>query len=563
MTTHNTALGAARNQLPSVFLFSILANLLLLTASVYTLLVIDRVMVSGSFDTLIWLSTIAILAVVACGILDFVRRRILYRTGQWVYSALAAETICRSIYVNLQSGISGVGLPELSALSRFAGGRGTVAILDAVWTPLFIALICFIHPVLGIIAIGGVFLLLMAGIFDAQVIEGRRNAAAAEQRRFQEEAQVFVDNAETLAGLGMVSPGVARWTQQQRKSFRKAMACSEHSLANACLGRAFRFGLQIAVFGSGAALVLQSEITSGEVIAVSILFWRALAPAEQIAANWQELGAAREAYRRLKALWDAPEPAPELLKLPKPSGRLEVDSLRYFAPSTRAPLIKSVSFRLEPGQICAVVGASGSGKSNLCRLLVGAWRPSFGEVRLDGVALASCGANHMSQYVGYLPQNVALFSASVAENIARLGPVDDENVVEAARKAGAHETVLALPQGYGTNLDAPILPLSGGQRQQIGLARALYRNPSLVVLDEPESSLDQQGKLALYAAITAMKAARQTVVMVTHNPDLIRRADRVAVMQGGALLSFEDRADFLRRPVIGPGAVTPMNGMAV
>jgi len=508
--------------------------------------VFDRVLSSGSVDTLIWLSVIAVLAILTYGFIEHSRRRILSRTGQWISTELSPEVLKRAVSARLSKGRSPASLGDVNDLKAFVGGDAILAFLDAPWSPLFIAIIWLMHPVLGIIALAGAIVLFALGVLNDVMTRSAQGAAAQQSRDAHLAANHFVQNAETLSGLGMVGKATSRWQNRHRSAEMDGAAANELGGLFFNLTRTIRLGLQIAILGAGAALVLQSALTSGGMIAASIILARALSPVERSISAWKSFVSYRTARKRLLRLFHQVPDKKERVALPRPEGKLDVKDLRYFAPETGTPLLKSVGFKLAAGEACGVLGPSGSGKTTLCKLLVGAWAPSFGDLRLDGAEIAEWDAEERGRYVGYLPQAATLFDGTVAENIARLGEVDDEEVIRAATEAGAHEIILALPEGYETRVGIYGDGLSGGQKQRIGLARALYGDPSLIVLDEPNSNLDGMGEVALQNALDALKARGRTVVIVSHLPNILRRVDKVLVIQDGASIRFGPRDEIMR-----------------
>ena len=537
---------SGRKQFSGLFFLSFLSNILLLASSIYMLQVFDRVLSSGSYDTLIWLSVLALLAILAYGFLEFARRKVLTRTGAWIAAELSPEVIRRSIAARLVSGKSPAGLGDVRDVRSFVGGDAILAFFDAPWSPIFIAIIWMMHPILGMIAVAGAIILFAIGVLNDVVTRQSQARSAMQMRQVHSDADAFIANAEALEGMGMIGAVTKRWRGQHEAAEQEGAGAAEVSAILFNLSRSVRLGLQIAILGAGAALVLQAELSSGGMIAASIILARALSPVERAISAWKSFGSYRLAKSRLVQLFKQTSDPVQRVSLPKPEGKLTVKDLRYFAPETRAPLVKSVSFHLEPGEMCGVLGPSGSGKSSLCRLLVGAWQPSFGEIRLDGAELTEWRSEERGPFIGYLPQQTELFSGTVAENIARMGDVNDAAVLSAAKKAGAHEMILALSEGYETQLGQFRDQLSGGQKQRIGLARALYGDPSFVVLDEPNSNLDGNGEIALQRALSAMKAAGQTVLVVTHVPNLLKHVDKVMVIQDGTLKKFGDRDEVMR-----------------
>ncbi|HSF63390.1 MAG TPA: type I secretion system permease/ATPase, partial [Paracoccaceae bacterium] len=450
------------------------------------------------------------------------------------------------IAARLATGSAEAGAGDVADIRAFLGGEAILAFLDAPWLPLFIAVIWMMHPLLGAIAVTGAILLLAIALVNDRLTRSRLTAAAQRQREAQADARRIAEQAETLAGLGMVGAVIDAW--RRRRALAEAEALPPADTAALCqtLSRLVRLAVQVAILGAGAWLVLQSALTAGGMIAASIILSRALSPVERAIGAWRSWGSFRAARARLDALFGAADAGADRMALPRPEGRLAVQDLRFVSSASREPVIKSAAFQLAPGEVCAIIGPSGSGKSSLCRLLVGAWRPTDGSVRLDGAEVSDWEQDALGRHLGYLPQTVDFFGGRVADNIARLGPVDDAAVIRAARLAGAHDMILRLPQGYDTPVGTPAFTLSGGQRQRIALARALYGDPSLIVLDEPSLNLDGNGEMALQDLIRTLKADRRTVVMVTHLPHLLRAADKVLIMTGGAMTRFGPRDDVLR-----------------
>ncbi|WP_137700734.1 type I secretion system permease/ATPase [Marimonas lutisalis] len=545
-TPLKAVLSEARGQWPLLFVLSFLANILLLASSIYMLQVFDRVLSSGSINTLIWLSVIAFAAIATYGLLEQARRVVLARTGSWLEGELSPHVIRRAITARLAKGRSEADLNDVGDLRGFVAGDAILAFFDAPWTPIFIAVIWLMHPILGLIALGGAILLFAVAILNDALT--RRQAAAANQnlRNARRDAGQFIGNAETLAGMGMVGAVISRWQARYAEADTRGRGPGDTTTILFNLSRSFRLMLQIAILGAGAWLVLQAELTAGGMIAASIILSRALSPVERAISAWKSYGSYRNAKTKLARLFAATESPTDRVELPRPKGQLALEGVSYFAPESGNAILKSVAFRLAPGEVCGVLGPSGSGKTTLCKLLVGAWKPSLGKIRLDGADVADWDSEGLGVYLGYLPQAVELFSGTVAENIARLGEVDDEKVLAAAQAAGAHEMILALPNGYETDIGQYADRISGGQRQRIGLARALYGNPSLVVLDEPNSNLDGMGEAALQGALRNIKSVGTTVILVSHLPHLLGLADKVLVLKDGTVARFGPRDEIMR-----------------
>lgn len=554
----SATLAAARRPWRSLFVLSFLANLLLLVSSIYMMQVFDRVLSSGSIDTLVWLSVIALAAILAWGLLEQSRRMILTRVGGWLATELSPEVIRRAIACRLKTGQTPGTLADVGDLRSFIGGDTVLALLDAPWAPVFIAVIWLMHPVLGMVSlIGGVALLGIAIAHDLMTRKDQ-SASSSRLREVRGAAEAYVAQPETMSGLGMIGRATERWQVDNRAAEQAGSDIARRSAGYLNLSRGLRMALQIGIMAFGAGLVLIGELSSGGMIAASIILSRALSPVERSISAWKVFVSYRRALARLDKLFALTDAPAEKLRLPRPLGLLEVQDLRSFAPGSREPILKSVSFTLAAGESCGLLGTSGAGKSTLCKLLVGAWRPAHGEIRLDGANIADWPSDELGPYIGYLPQSVELFPGTIAHNIARLGPIDDAAVLRATQQAGAHEMILGLPQGYETQVGEHAELLSGGQKQRIGLARALYGEPSLVVLDEPNSNLDGAGEIALQHVLEALSAAGRTVIVVSHLPNILRRMDRIMVLGNGTVARFGPREQVLREMVqAGRGEAMP------
>lgn len=538
-------LAAGRRHLPILFVLSFLANILLLTTSIYMLQVFDRVLSSGSTDTLIWLTVIAVFALVTYGFLEHARRIILQRTGSWIENELSPAIIKRAIAARLTKGRSDAAVGDVADIRGFVAGDAILAFLDAPWSPAFIALIWMMHPMLGLIAVLGAVVLFLLAVLNDVMTRQRAAVSARSLRASRSEAEHFVENAETLAGLGMIDTVVSRWKKQLARAEDDGIVAADISSLLFNISRVIRLGLQLAILGVGAWLVLGAELTAGGMIAASIILSRALSPVERAISAWKSFGSYRNARARLQQLFKA-HPEPERrVSLPRPEGRLDVRDLRFHSPETREPILRGLTFELEPGDICAVIGPSGSGKTTLCKLLVGAWHPSFGSVRLDGADVAEWDSEELGRYLGYVPQSVELFDGTIAENIARMREVDDAQVIAAAQQAGAHQMILKLPKAYETPVGHYADRLSGGQKQRVGLARALYGDPSFLVLDEPNANLDGNGEIALLKALRQLKKEGRTVLIVSHLPNVLSVVDKILFIKDGTLGKFGTRDEIL------------------
>jgi ATP-binding cassette, subfamily C, bacterial len=553
----------------AVVVFSTFVNLLLLTGPLYMLQVYDRVLGSQSEATLVALSVLVAFLFLAMGFLDHARGRIMARIG-----ARIQETLDRRVFSASLRRLTAVpndpaalaAQRDLESIQRLWGSPVLLAIFDIPWTPLFIAAIFIFHPWMGWLAVAGGVLLIGVTLLNQGMTEqplGRANAATMQADRYAENLKA---ESEIVTALGMAGNGFDRWQKARGLALGQSITAADLGGVFSNITKTFRMFLQSAMLGLGAWLVLQGELTAGAMIAGSILMGRALAPIEQSIGQWALVTRAREGRDRLAELLTRMPVEPERTALPRPRAILEAQNLTVLPPGEQQAVLRMVSFRLEPGQALGVIGPSGSGKSSLARALIGVWRAAGGKVRLDGATLDQYDPDTLGSYIGYLPQRVSLFDGTIAENIARLSTTPDpEKVVEAAKKAAAHDMIVKLPDGYDTRVATVGGRLSGGQVQRIGLARALYGDPVILVLDEPNSNLDNEGSTALNLAIRAMKDAGRAILIMAHRPAAIQECDLLMVMEDGARKAFGPRDQVLRDMVknhteivrsTGPGGVT-------
>ncbi|RKT34789.1 ATP-binding protein HasD [Roseovarius halotolerans] len=550
---YRSALRRLRGGLVMAGLFSAAVNLLMLTGPMFMLQVYDRVLSSGSVATLQALFVIVLALFIFLGLYDFLRRRLLsraaYRLDQYVGQPL------HDLW--LRSGLRprpGTGRPlnDLAVVRGFLPSPAMLGLFDTPWIPFYMAVVFLIHPWLGFLALAGL------GIVTVLALLNQWATRAHHARAMQmDSAESFLAdqsrrNAEAIVPLGMSGRVTARWAEMHRAGLAVGQVGGDRGEAFAAGSRAFRLALQSALLGLGGYLALQQEISAGMIVAVSIIAGRALAPVDMVIGQWRSIVRAREAHGRLAALFDAAPGARAAMQLPAPKGRLEVRAVTKFAPGgrggARAPILDQVSFRLAPGDAVGVIGPSGSGKSSLARILVGAWRPDAGELRIDGATPEQWEDAALGRHIGYLSQRLELLAGTIRDNIARFDPeADDAAVIAAARLAGVHDMVLRLPDGYATELGHDHAPFSGGQVQRIGLARAVYGMPRYVVLDEPNSNLDASGDEALAQAIIALRGHGCTVVVMAHRPSAIEAVNKVLVLHGGRVAEFGPKEKVLQR----------------
>lgn len=545
-TQFSEVMAAVRRQRPGLVGLSCLVNLLLLVTAIYMLQIYDRVLSSGSLDTLTWLTVIALFAIAIYGVLEQARRLILSRSAGYIDSELNAPVLRRSMEKRLAGAEPEAGVRDVSDLRNYYQSDAALAFLDAPWSVVFIAFVWLLHPVLGIIATVGALVLFAATLINDLMTRERQKQAAGSVRAANEAAVRYVDGGETIGPLGMARAIFARWQQRQDRARAEQQELGEKTTTILSFTRALRLALQVLILGTGAYYVLGGEITAGAMIAASIIAARALAPIERLTAAWNRFVAARTAESNLAGLFGALASEPEPVRLPRPKGWLSVESASCLPPKGGEPILRNVGFALAPGEICAMIGPSGAGKSTLCRLVVGAWKPTAGHVRLDAADVHAWDSEDLGQHIGYLPQKVELFPGTVAENIARFGEIDSQAVIRAAELAGVHEMVLRLPDGYETDVGPHADRISQGQRQRLGLARALFGDPALVVLDEPNSNLDAAGDKALVDALRHLKRLERTVVIVSHRAEVLKAADTVLILRDGMIAKYGDRDEILK-----------------
>lgn len=557
----------------SVAAFSVAANLLMLAPSLYMLQVYDRVLASGNVFTLVMLSLMIVGLLALMGALDYARSAVIIQIGASFDAALAR----RVHEAAFQRGLAGVpanagqAVSDLNTVRQFLTGSAVFAFFDAPWFPLFLLVMFLFHPWMGTLALAGTIILVALAWLNERVSRKLLAEAGGLSVRAGVEADGQLRNAEAIQAMGMLDRLRARWQRLHVGYVRRQGMASQRSAMIASLSKTARMALQSLVLGLGAWLVLQSHVSAGMMIAGSILMGRVLSPIDQVIGAWRQWAGTRLAWRRLQELL-AMYPAPAAgLTLPEPKGALRLEGVTVTPPGATQPTLVNVSFALEPGQVLGVVGPSGAGKSTLARLVAGVWPARLGTARLDGADLRQWERARLGEWLGYVPQDVELFSGTVAENIARFpapdsdGEVLAQRVIDAARMAGAHDMILALPCGYDTPLGTGGQGLSGGQRQRIALARALYGTPRLVVLDEPNASLDEAGEQALLDALGRLREAGATVVLVTHRPKVLAATTHLLLLRAGQAQRFGATHEVLRPPpqsasgeAPSPSAATPV-----
>ena len=533
----------------TVGLFSAFANLLMLTGPIYMLQVYDRVLGSGSQETLVALSLLVLFLYGVMGILDYTRGRIMARVGARFQDDLdrrVFDAVVRKSAVAPDSKTNG-SLGDLASVQRLITSPVLMAAFDLPWTPIFFAGIFVFHPYLGYLALAGAAVLIAITIANQLLSRGAQSRAAIAGQQAGAMADQIRTEAEMVQAMGMRNAAFTRWQKARGEALSGQVVATDVGGTFTSMTKTIRLFLQSAMLGMGAYLVLRNEMTPGAMIAGSILLGRALAPVEMALNQWPLVQRGVTGWNNLAELLGVVAPEPPRTALPKPRAQLIAKNLTVVPPGEKQASLKSVSFSVQPGQAVGVIGPSGAGKSTLARTLTGVWRPAGGSVRLDGASLEHYGSETLGHHIGYLPQRVSLFDGTIAQNIARLADApDDAKVVAAAKMAAAHEMILELPDGYDTIIRSGQVRLSGGQMQRIGLARALYDDPVILVLDEPNSNLDNTGSQALNQAIRKMKEAGRSVLIMAHRPAAIQECDTLLVLDGGMRMAFGPKDEVLR-----------------
>ncbi|MCG5534680.1 type I secretion system permease/ATPase [Ectothiorhodospira mobilis] len=533
----------------SVALFSFFINLLMLVPPIFMLQMYDRVLSSGSIPTLVMLLIVAVGLLIVMGLLDWSRNRVLVRAGTRLDALLDRRLFDATFFRALRSPDSGSTQPlkDMVTLRQFMTGQGVFAFFDAPWTPIFLGIIFLFHPVLGVISLIGALILLTLAILNEFLTRKPLGAANSEYIKESDYASSNLRNAEVLEAMGMTGRLRDRWQDLHQNVLGLQAIASDRSANLTAISRSLRMILQVGILAAGAYLAVEQVITPGVMIAASIIMGRALAPVDQAMHAWRGFIGARGAWDRLNKVLESTPAAGEHMQLPEPQGRVSVENIVVIPPGSRTPALRGVKLELPPGRVLGVIGPSAAGKSSFARALVGVWPTYAGDVRIDGAEINNWDREQLGPYIGYLPQDIELFAGTIAENIARFGEVDPDQVVEAARKTGLHDMILHLPEGYDTRIGIHGGALSAGQRQRVALARAVYGNPRLIVLDEPNSNLDEAGEQALVQTIQQLRDEGRTVVIIAHRPAVLSAVDEILVLKDGQTAALGPRQEVLGR----------------
>ena len=549
--------GSAR-RMAGIAVFSGVINLLMLSGSLYMLQVYDRVIPSRSIATLLGLSLMVLLAYLMQGYFDALRARMLCRVAT-LFDAGLQDSIHTALATLPLRGVKPMlmqqPLRDLDQVRAFMSGMGPTAFLDMPWIPIFLVALFLFHPLIGLVALLGTISIIAMTLLNERLSRGAARAAMDTSAQRQVLADATQRNAEVVRALGMTERFGVRWSEVNERYLRENIRTADLQANLGAGAKVLRYVLQSGMLGVGAYLVVADRASGGIMVASSIMMGRALAPVEVALGSWKQLVAARPGIARLRDICKATaQPAAPPVALPRPCRELSVQALTVVAPGTERPIVSDISFSLEAGTGLALLGASASGKTSLSKALVGVWPAARGVVRLDGAAIEQWHNEDLGRHIGYLPQDVALFDGTVAENICRFDVgAASESILKAAQIAGVHELILGLPEGYATRIGQGGTSLSAGQRQRVGLARALFGDPFLVVLDEPNANLDADGENALSRAIKILRRNKSIVIVISHRPSALAALNMAMVLYKGNAIAFGSCAEIFSR-VGGPAA---------
>ena len=548
---HQDELKAALRKLRGAFItvaiFSGFLNMLMLAPSLYMLQVYDRVLTSRNETTLVFLTLLLVGALIFMGALEAIRTWVLVRVGARLDGELNARVFNATFERSLMQSGSNATQPihDLNTLRQTLTGPALLTLFDAPWMPIYLLVISLFSIELGIFALVGALLLAALAVVNEKISKPKLDEAQKYSSQSQNALNHHLRNAEVIEALGMLPSIRKRWHSLHEKQIQHQASASDQAAIMGGLSKFIRITMQSLALGYGALLVLEGKISPGSMIAASILVSRALAPVEMLVGNWKQIITGRTAYARVNDLFASYPVRQHGMPLTVPKGAVRFDNVAASAPGFTLPILKNLNFGIAAGESVAIIGPSGAGKSTLARLLVGVWPATAGTVRLDGADLYQWNKDELGPHLGYLPQDIELFDGTVAENISRFGDVDANKVIKAAERAGVHGLILRLPNGYDTPLGVGGSVLSGGQKQRIGLARALYGDPALVVLDEPNSNLDEVGEKALSATIMDLTARGTTIVLITHRIASLDVIQKIMLLGDGTVRAYGPRAEML------------------
>lgn len=544
-----SALKASKRGFLAAGFFSLFINILMLTSPFYMLQVYDRVVTARSLETLLFLSLIMVFLFGVLGVLEWVRSRILVRVSNQIDQFLSHRVYTAMFHagVKMPNQRTAQPLNDLTSVRQFLTGNGLFAFFDAPWFPIYIGILFVFHPAFGWFALAAGAILFGIAILNEKVTKKALTEANGENLKAQNLAGSNLRNSEVLHAMGMLPGIMGRWSKQHKAFLLKQTEASDRAGIFANLPKVLRMIFQSAILGLGAYYVVLNEMSPGMMIAGSILLGRALAPLDLLINSWSGFNSARTARTRLEELLNFIPKENRNMSLPQPEGSLEAVNLFVGPPNSHVPTLRGVNFLVQPGDLVGIIGPSAAGKSTLAKAILGLWPTLNGTLRIDGAEVQHYNRDEIGPFIGYLPQDIELFDGTVSENIARFGDLDPTKVVEAAKKAGVHEMILGLPDAYDTRIGVDSGALSGGQRQRIGLARALYGSPKIIVLDEPNSNLDESGEKALSDTMQLLKDEQVTTFVISHRTSILKSIDKLMVLKEGQMQLFGPKEDVMQK----------------
>lgn len=553
-------LWACKQHFATAAAFSLGVNLLYLAPALYMLQVYDRVL-SGSSRTTLVMLTLALAAAFLClVILDTVRSRILSRAGVRIDRLLAARTVSAALTSGREGAARSQSLRDLDTFRQFISGPGVQALFDMPWMPIFIMIIFVLHPILGAFAVAVAIILLVLLVTNEILVKQASRRGSEDAIAGYNFVEMILRNSDVARALGMMPGLLARWQGGRQQMMENQLLATDRGASMGGIIKFVRMMSQSLILGLGAYLVIEKQLSPGAIFAGVLLFGRAMQPIEQLVGSWRGMTAARESFRRLKAMLDANPPEQSAVELPKPTGHVTAEAATFLIPGTPRPVLRNLNFQILPGQALGVIGPSGSGKSTLGRAALGMLRPMTGAFRLDGADISTWPRTQLGRFIGYLPQDIELFADTIAANISRFNDGSDDDVIKAAQLAGVHDLILSLPNGYDTVIGEGGAVLPGGYRQRIALARAVYGDPVFVVLDEPSSNLDSEGDAALAECIAKLKARKTALIVVSHRPATLNTMDNLLVLRNGVAEMFGSTGEIMAKLLGRPQAAQTLAG---
>ena len=537
-------LRKALKQFKSIFIqvgiFSFFINILVLAAPIYMLAVYDIVMPAKSIDTLIVVTAIIVAMFIAMGLLEYVRNKIMIIVSNKLDAHINQRVYNAAFDMALKYPGKGTAEPinDLNTIKSFLSGPGLISFFDAPWFPIYLVIMFMFDPIYGVYGLIATIIIILFTIANDYVTKKGLQDSIRAQKKSQNHLNNQLRNAEVVEAMGMRKPLFKRWMQEYYHFISTHTEANSKSAFYTNLSKSFRMMSSSLMYGVGAILAIYGHISPGMIIAGAVLLGRALAPISQLVATWKNFTAARTSYKKLNELLAEFQEEGKKIKLPEPKGELAFLNVITIPPLSQTPVLKNFSIHVNPGEVVGVIGPSGAGKSSFAKTALGVWKPAAGEVRLDGAEVTQYDRNEIGKFIGYLPQDIELFEGTIAENIARFTKSDDAKIIEAAMLAGVHEMILKMPEGYNTKIGPGGATLSGGQRQRIGLARAIFGIPKLIILDEPNSNLDDEGEKALMKAIIELKKRGSTIIFITHKMGILNLADKIALIKDGMLALY-------------------------